>query len=300
MRKGLIFDIQENVVYEDKKRTVIFLKGCALNCLWCANPEGQKRKQECTHIQNLCEKCKDCITNCDKEAIIYREDGVPIFNREICKTCEKYECVDNCNSEEVRIAGKYYSAEELLRSIKIRKNKQWGGITISGGEPLMQPDFVREFVNLCTERGISVGLETAGYFNWEKVKDYINKFDFIYYDLKILDSFLHKQLTGKENKVILRNLKKIAKVNPEKVTVTIPVIRSINSSPEMFEEIAKFCNKLKINKAKLLPYHTNGVKKYQELGRFYTLPFAISPTEAELDSLLSILKYNGISSAIAQ
>lgn len=299
MKKGLIFDIQENAVYGDKVWTVIYLKGCALNCLWCANPEGQKKKQEYMHIENLCENCQECLKICDKKAIRYNEDGVPIFNREICKTCEKYKCTENCNLENLKIAGKYFSAEELFATIKIRRDIGWGGIAISGGEPLMQPDFVSEFINICFDNRVSVGLETTGFFNWEKVKGLVEKFNFIYYDLKILDSFLHKQLTGKENKIVLKNLKKLAKKNSEKITLTIPIIRSINSSPEMFEEIAKLCNKLKITKVRLIPYHTNGVKKYQELGRFYTLPFAVPPTEQEISTLQEILENNQIVCQIA-
>ncbi len=293
-KKGLIFDIQENIEYDNKIRTFIYLKGCALNCLWCANPEGQNHKLECTHIQDLCDKCKECITNCNKKAIKYTEDGFPVFNREICKTCEKYNCKENCSTENIRLSGKYITANELLNYFEEIKKSNWAGITISGGEPLLQPDFVREVVNLCSAKKISINLETAGYFNWEKVRDFIDKFDSIYYDLKILDSFLHKQLTGKENKIILRNLKKLAKNNADKITLTIPVIRSINASPEMFDEIAKLCLKLKIRKTKLLPYHTNGIKKYYELGRFYALPFAVPPSDEEIKALTSIMQNNNI------
>lgn len=256
--KGLIFDIQEEVnINESGVKIIIYLKGCALNCLWCSNPEGQKKKQESLNIENY-------------------------------------------NSDNIKLSSKYLTAEELFSNIREKAKTPNIQITISGGEPLVQPDFVNELVKLCVKNNISIELETAGYFGWEKVKKFIENFDHIYYDLKILDSFLHKQLTGKENKIILKNLKKLSKINPDKITLTIPVIRSINSSPEMFEEIAKLCLKLKIKKARLLPYQTNGIKKYQELGRFYTLPFAVAPSQTELESLLTILKKSGIACSIIQ
>jgi pyruvate formate lyase activating enzyme len=197
---------------------------------------------------------------------------------------------------EFRLAGDRMSVQEVFDKIKsyevFYKNSN-GGVTLSGGEPLVQDEFVREFTALCLQGGLSIGLETCGYFQWDKVKDFIHKFDFIYYDIKLLDPNDHERMTGKDNRIILENLKKLSGIIPEKITVTIPVIKDINSSAELMDEIAGLCNSLKITRVKLLPYHAMGTSKYEELGRAYKLK-ATAPRHSEIEELKNIFEDKGL------
>lgn len=296
--EGVIFDIQEFSLHDGEGiRTTVFLKGCPLACLWCSNPEGQNFYPELLcNFSNL-KKIDDFESICDKGAIIKDESGSPFLKRAICKECTDRVCIENSMRAVLRLAGDRITAQEVFDKIKtyevFYKNSN-GGVTLSGGEPLVQPEFVRDLVNLCVEGGITLGLETCGYFKWEDVKYFIHKFGFIYYDIKLLDSAVHERMTGRDNKIILENLKKLAEIIPERITVTIPVVKDINSSAEFMIEIADLCNSLKIKRVKLLPYHAMGSSKYEELGKAYKLPSARTPEHSEIEKFKNIFEDKGL------
>jgi|WetSurMetagenome_2_1015567.scaffolds.fasta_scaffold110694_2 pyruvate formate lyase activating enzyme len=271
--KGLIMNIQD-LSFQDGPgiRTTIFLKGCPLKCHWCSNPEGQNILPEIMHNEILCKKSYVCKSVCPHNAININNDNYPDFDREKCKICETRDCVDACNNSALKIVGTYFTIDEILKKIipnvRFYKNSG-GGLTLSGGEPLAQPDFVKEIIRKSSEYNLSIGIETCGFFNWSEVEDFIDKFEFIYFDLKCIDEKSYLKFTGVNEKIILENLTKIANKNSSKIIITIPIIPNINDSAGMMKKVTGLCKNLGINKIRLLPYHSFGKGKYKDLGREY-------------------------------
>lgn len=274
--KALIFDIQDFCVQDGPGiRTTIFFKGCQLKCRWCSNPEGQSSHPELFYSSALCKKSNRCISSCPHFEVITGSDDYPIFNRKVCKNCDTKNCIDTCYSDAIRLTGHYHTVDEIIERIKpnmaFYRNSN-GGVTLSGGEPLLQHMFVKELMNQFSETGISVGVETCGYFSWSDVSSFIDNFDFIYYDIKTLNEELHKKTTGKSNKKILSNLKKLSSLSPGKVIISIPVIPGVNDDENELIKIADHCKELNIKKIRLLPYHDFGKEKYNALGMEYKMP----------------------------
>ncbi len=295
---GVIFDIQELSLQDGEGiRTSVFFKGCPLLCAWCSNPEGQSFQPELLCFFSRLKNVENFETLCDKNAISKDENGCPVFRKEICNSCRSHVCIENCMNEELRLAGRKISAHDLyekVRQYSVFYENSNGGVTLTGGEPLAQPAFAKEFVNLCVSGGISVGLETCGSFIWSEVKDFIHKFDFIFFDIKHTDPAKHERLTGRSNKHIIENLERLAGIMPEKITVSIPLIENINISEEIITAIARLCSRLRITKARLLPYHTMGLPKYEALSRPYTLNTASTPSPSKINSLKSIFTSHNI------
>lgn len=297
-RKGLIMDTQDLSLQDGPGiRTTIFFKGCTLHCLWCSNPEGQNFYSELMFNETLCKKKYNCIQACKYEAIGQRENGFPKFSREKCKSCETKHCVKACNNSALKISGEYFTADEIIK--RVLPNKQFyinsgGGITLSGGEPLAQSGFAREVVNKAIENNLTVGLETCGLFNWNAIKDFIEKFEFIYFDIKCPDNETHLKYTSVENKIILENLKNLSKINPDKIIITLPVIPGVNDTPEMITELSTLCHNLKIKKIRLLPYHSFGKGKYNELGREYDFKIQRELNHNDLENLKLSVESSGL------
>lgn len=207
------------------------------------------------------------------------------------------EVMVNQKSSDKNIIGKHYTSKflynKIISNLPFFKNSG-GGITLSGGEPLAQPKFAGEFLKLCKKTGLSVGVETCGYFEWEKVKDFISKFDFYYFDIKTTDAEKHKRFTGKDNKIILENLKKLAKINPSKITVTIAVIPAVNDSEKEISGIIKICKDNKISKIRFLPYHFLGRDKYEALGRKYPMKNTALLKHSEMEHIKNLILKSGI------
>jgi pyruvate formate lyase activating enzyme len=297
--RALIFDIQDLSVQDGPGiRTTVFMKGCPLKCRWCANPEGQKPYPELMHISGLCNKTQKCVIACPYESVtIESENDFPKFNREICKDCETRECVEVCPTRAIKFAGKYLTLEELIKRIKpnlsFYKNSG-GGVTFSGGEPFLQAEFIKEFLKETSAFGLSVGVETCGMFNWCEVRDIADKFDFIYFDLKCMDSDVHKNVTGSANATILSNLEHLAEKYSGKIIISVPVVPGVNDSADDIKDIAEFCKKNRIKNLRLLPYHSLGENKYYDLGREYFMNKNLSVSENQLEELKNVVESYGI------
>jgi pyruvate formate lyase activating enzyme len=286
---GMIFNIQEFAISDGEGiRTTVFLKGCPLICKWCSNPEGQIFIPDLFHDKNLCQKCLDCLNSCPHLAVTIDDNGFPVFNRKLCSKCMNFECIKNCTSQGIKIIGEDITARELFNKIitnQLFYRNSGGGVTLSGGEPFSQPEFVNEFLELCTERGISVGIETCGLFNWNNVKNFIDKFEFFYFDLKCINPELHKLFTGSDNKIILKNLKLLTETSKEKITICIPLIPGFNDSSEVIDEIISCCRKLNLSKVRLLPYHNFGESKYSAIGSEYKMSDNISISSLQIEAI---------------
>ncbi|MFH0803094.1 MAG: glycyl-radical enzyme activating protein [bacterium] len=296
--KGIIFNIQEYAVQDGSGiRTTVFLKGCPLRCRWCSNPEGQEAFPELMHQRSRCRKCGQCLGSCPNGAVSLDGDGFPLFQRELCRTCAGKECERKCPARALRIIGEEWTAEALLK--KVRTNALFfrnsgGGVTLSGGEPLAQPGFVGEFLFRSKDVGLSVGLETSGFFEWEKVGGFMPLFDFIYFDLKCPDPEIHRQTTGRDLEPILTNLHLLAEELPGRIIVSIPLVPGVNTSDEMMAGMAEICARCGIRKVRLLPCHAYGAGKYEELGHKYPMPGALPPDPSLLEKCEGFLAERGL------
>jgi len=215
-----------------------------------------------------------------------------VFLRDKCKGCMK--CADLCVSGAIVEYGKKYSAEEVLFEVlKDREiyEKTGGGITLSGGEPMLQPDFVLELLKLAKNENLNTALDTCGYAKWENYEKVLPFVDMVLYDLKAFDPNLHKTLTGKDNALILDNLKKISQTKT-KIAVRIPLIPTLNDGE--IKKIGEFLSQLEnIVEVKVLPYHNYSSNKYQSLNKSYLLDEIVPPNDEEIKLAIKTLKsYN--------
>ncbi|MCX8172695.1 MAG: glycyl-radical enzyme activating protein [Archaeoglobaceae archaeon] len=264
--KGIIFDVQHFCVHDGPGiRTVVFFKGCPLRCVWCCNPESQKMAPELMFNEEKCIKCFKCIS-CQRNAIIY--NSAITINRDLCNTCG--DCEKMCPTNSLHIVGSLMKVEDVLN--EILKDKAFygekGGVTFSGGEPLMQIEFLHDLAKLLNSNGIHMAIETSGYAKWQKIQKVLPYIDLFLYDIKAVDNRRHKSFTGVRNELILENLKKVAK---EKETVVrCVVVDGYNFTSEKDAiKLAEICRFAQVERIDLLRYHRFGEKKYKMLGRKY-------------------------------
>lgn len=273
MQEGLIFDIERFAIHDGPGiRTLVFMKGCPLRCLWCDNPESQKVSPELALFVGKCIGCGKCLEVC-AEGAIYKYGDELRFDWERCTNCGK--CAEVCPSEAKKLIGKRVTVEWLVDEIMkdlVFYQKSGGGVTIGGGEPLLQFEFVRQVLEECRKRGISTAIETCGHGEWNQVEKVLDYTDLVLFDIKHMDAKRHRALTGISNDLILENARKISSNGSPKIMIRIPVIPTLNDSEENIVDVARFVSRLgNIEEVNLLPYHRLGESKYEQLGREYKL-----------------------------
>ncbi|MBO4862131.1 MAG: glycyl-radical enzyme activating protein [Firmicutes bacterium] len=283
--KGQIFNIQHFSTEDGPGvRTTVFLKGCPLRCLWCANPESQKAVRQLANRSALCIKCGCCIKNCPNEALSVK-DGAISIDRGKCVSCGT--CVNVCPSRAMFFYGEEKTVDQVFEEVMRDKGfyeSSGGGVTCSGGECMMQADFVGELFRRCKERGIHTTLDTCGHFPSEGLEKVLPHTDLVLYDIKHMDSGKHREFTGVGNELILQNLKLILDASI-KVFIRVPVIPSYNDSVESLMAIAGFIKELDPSlHVDLLPYHRFGLAKYKMLDMPYLPEDVSSPTEEQKES----------------
>ncbi len=276
---GRLYDIQGYSVQDGPGiRTTAFLKGCPLRCPWCHSPESQLGKKQLSFMSIRClgvEVCGSrCIKACAKNAIelgktrknITDDTEIQMIHvkRDLCDDCG--DCAKQCFADALYLCGKDYTVSELLE--RLLKDKSYyetsgGGVTISGGEPLMQIDFVESVLKKLKENGIHTALDTTGYAKWEVLQRTMPYTDLYLYDLKHMDSEKHRKVVQVPNELILENAQELA-AHGKKLQIRIPVIPLFNDDPENIRKTAEFCRKLgdAVTMVQLLPYHNFGVMKY--------------------------------------
>jgi len=285
---GIIFDIQGFSLHDGPGcRTLVFLSGCPLRCGWCANPEGQLlRRRLMYHAQRCQAVAYHCIEACPYGAIHVNPVGTPplIFDRSLCDRCEGMECVQACLHEALKIAGCAYTVDELMR-ILIRDQGFWGdqgGVTFSGGEPLCQPEFILAVLERCRSAGIHTALETCAYMETPMLLEILPWTDWLFIDLKHIDSAVHQAKTGVGNELILHNIAAVAAAGWDgRLVIRVPVVPGFNDTLENFQAIAEFMKRLHLKEVNLLPFHRLGSSKYQQLGLDYAYSH-ISPPSKEI------------------
>ena len=279
---GVIFDIKEMAVHDGPGiRTTVFLKGCPLRCVWCHNPEGLKPKIQIVKNVNACVGCNLCKQIC---------------NNEKCVACLK--CVKNCPRNALRPSGYYVTPNELATKILSYKKffeLSGGGVTFSGGEVLMQPNFLLETLKLL--QTVNVAIETSGYGDSEAFKKIINYVNVVYFDLKVMDNEKHKLFVGKSNKIILKNAKILFNSNTPCV-VRVPLISNVNTGVENLTLLLNFVKNAKnLQRVEFLCYNKMAGAKYQMLNLKYNYDFCY-PTENDLKTVEQVFKNSGVNYAI--
>lgn len=299
-KKAFIFNIQKYNVYDGPGiRTLVFFKGCPLRCKWCSNPEGLEQKYNIMFKKDLCVNCGACVSVCPKNIHSISSNFKHVIDRSInCIGCGK--CVEVCNQYALSLVGQHKSVSELLEIIeedRIFYETSGGGVTLGGGEVLMQADVAAELLKACKEEGINTAIETCGYAKRESLLKVAEFTDLFLFDLKHVDSERHYQLTGVHNEIILENLKEIITKGYD-VKIRMPMLKGINSSQSEIEGILNFLSPFKDYKnlkgIDLLPYHKLGVNKYSQLDRNYEIEGDPSLTQEDLDKIESWVKGFGI------
>jgi pyruvate formate lyase activating enzyme len=300
--KGIVFNVERFAIHDGPGiRTVVFLKGCPLRCVWCSTVDSQYLLPEMEYFADKCTGCGKCIEICTARAIYVAEDGRIITERHICNNCGK--CVDACPNGARKTAGEEMIVEQVLEEVEkdiMFYSNSAGGVTLSGGEPTMQPEFSLEILKGCKRMGIHTAIETCGYVEWDILDEMLRYLDFVYMDIKHMSPEEHKRLTSKKNSLILANARKVAEKYPDKpFVIRIPVIPGCNDSDENIAGTAQFVGKLEgTHRIELLPYHRLGVPKYGALSKDYALSDLQSLSEDRMNALVALVESYGIEAQI--
>ena len=273
--KATIFDIERNSFVDGPGiRTTVFFKGCNLKCKWCHNPESQAPEKEMMLYKDKCIGCGKCREVCPNH----------LKKCDFCCKCELF-----CVADARRICGKEYTVDEVLS--EILKDKSFyetsdGGATFSGGECMLQIDFLGELLKKCKENGIHTAVDTAGNVPWKYFEFIIPYTDMFLFDVKCISENLHIAGTGASNRLIIENLMTLSSVFKGSIFIRIPVIGSFNDTKEEMNKIKEFLNNINFDKIELLPYHNMGNNKYTALNR--VLPDYIVPDKNKMDKFQKI------------
>ena len=288
----LIFDIKRYAINDGPGiRITVFFKGCPLSCKWCHNPESISPKAQKLYDINKCIACNLCVEACELNACILTKNGI-ITDTDICKACGK--CEEACPTKATEISGKIISENTLMDIIKketLLMDKSNGGVTFSGGEPLMHHEFLLSILDKCQTQKIHTCIDTTGFTKKDILLKIAKKTDCFLYDLKLIDSEKHKKYTGVSNELILSNLQELAKTDVD-IQIRIPLIKSVNDDIDNITRTARFISELqnKSIKVNILPYHNIAEKRHKKLGDIYKEGTMSEPDSRKIEEIIKIFK----------
>jgi len=274
---GYVFNIQHYSVHDGPGiRTIVFLKGCPLECRWCSNPESQKIASEVAYNFNKCigvAECFRCGAVCPAQAVKKDPGSKITIDRQECQSC--FACAEACPSKALHVFGSRMNVADVLKIVErdsVFYSRSGGGLTLSGGEPLMQADFVVEMAKEAKKRRIHTAMETCGHAEWPKLEEVCRYLNAILYDIKTINPEKHKSFTGISNELILENFLKLRRSFPKlDVWVRTPLVPGFNDTEEDIRAILEFIGQVPRVNYELLPYHRMGQSKYQFLNRDYPM-----------------------------
>ncbi len=281
--KGIIFDIQPYAIYDGPGiRTAVYFKGCPLRCWWCHNPEGQLSSPEMAWWKERCQLCLACIEVCPSSALELK-NGAISRKRNLCTVCAR--CAEACPNQAMEKVGFEIETEKLVEIVlrdKAFYDNSSGGVTITGGEPTFQKDFLLDFLDALKSADIHRAIETCGHFPSELAEQLLKLVDLFLFDLKHIDPEKHKLGTGVKNDLILENFARILKEAPERIIPRIALIPSFNTDSSSISQFISFLKEAGYSgEVHLLPYHSWAKGKYQRLGREFREIGEISQAELE-------------------
>ena len=285
---GTVFEVKRFAVHDGPGvRTVLFLKGCPLRCRWCHNPEGVEPGPQLAYHDHKCLNCGECVTACPRHAhgLV---DGKHVIDRTKCVACGA--CVEVCLGRALKFFGRRLTVEEACTAALEDRAfyTDGGGVTLSGGEPLLQAEFCAELFKLLKKEGIHCAIDTSGAVPWESFEKVLPCADIVLYDVKHVDDRLHREHTGTSNRQIVENLKRLTQCNVP-VEIRIPVIPGFNDDPESVDAIGRLLGGLRnVVGVRLLPYHP-AHSKYEAIGCADTMPEVEAPSKDTIDAIAARL-----------
>jgi choline trimethylamine-lyase activating enzyme len=290
---GLVYNIQRFSLYDGPGiRTVVFFQGCNLRCLWCHNPESISMNRQLMYHPEKCIGCGVCVEICSQHAHSMDSAGAHTLDRNLCML--KFDCVDSCYAEALTVVGKEVDTEYVMQAILTDLPyyvKSGGGVTFSGGESMLQIDFLEGILTKCRENGIHTAVDTAGNVPWSAFVKIADVTDLFLFDVKAADNETHKKLTNAPNRRILSNLKRLAgTVN--KIHIRIPFVPGGND--DEIESIADFIAPLDVEAVQLLPYHQMGLAKVESIRRGGAREVFEVPEKESIERALKSLRSRNI------
>ncbi len=291
---GFVFDIKKYAIHDGPGiRTTVFFKGCPLQCQWCQNPESWKREPELGFRTGRCVRCGQCAEVCTRQAITFTEDQSSTDANK-CNLCG--ECVDACMAGAREIIGRQMTVGQVMTEVEkdvVFYDQSGGGVTFSGGEPLMQPEFLLALLNQCQTQGIHTAVDTSCCAEPQILERVGEKTNLFLCDLKHMDSDIHKRFTGVENNLILDNIKRLSEAGKE-IIIRIPVIPGFNDDQTNIEATGKFAASLPgVSGIDILPYNRGGREKSARLSAGFKLMQTETPDEEKMNSIAKSLNNYG-------
>jgi pyruvate formate lyase activating enzyme len=294
--RGLIFDIKPYSINDGPGiRITIFLKGCPLSCVWCHNPEGISPNLQKMYAKSKCIGCGTCVENCPVNALTLTPDGI-VTNTDLCDLCGI--CADVCPTKAMEMSGQQVTVEEIMKRVRretVTMDQSDGGVTISGGEPMMQSEFLIELLDAFGNEGIHRAVDTTGLSKTETLLEVAKRTDLFLYDLKMMDPQRHKKFAGVTNEKILENLRILAESGAN-INIRIPLIAGVNADESNIRQTAEFVASLEGEKklVSLLPYHNIAIHKYGKLGQEYDSGEMAEPSSAEVERAIATFAEYGL------
>ena len=293
MTAARIVDVKHFAVHDGPGiRSTVFLKGCPLRCLWCHNPESVRQEPELAVLSSKCVRCGACASVCPCHRI---ENGVHRLDRRLCRGCGT--CLEACLHDALVLYGRRVTPEEICREVladRIFYRESGGGVTVSGGEPLLQAEFCAELFSRLRGEGIHCAVDTCGEIPWEAFETVLPRTDLFLYDLKQMDPEKHRRCTGVSNQRILANLQSLSETG-KPVEIRMPVVPGFNDAEADFAAAGTFLSGLRNSRGvRLLAYHSFARSKYDSVGHADTMPEVETPSDRHLRHLAEILRGYGV------